>query len=1267
MFKKLSSIVATAALLITGLAATPAMADIPAAASTSLANVDNSAIFPMATYNVAPVPAGQNQVNVALETQMTSALLSTYANKTLSYSIAVSDPSGNTLLNSNTVMTPPSGTSFFPSMSFSFSGKCSAMHIWQPATSAVFPADTSDCAGTAYANISITAGKGNTLATGDYTLTFLLKIDGSTIAVGTAGMTNNTSRMTLHYNTNTFTLPAGVATGNQYANICADTSKLVVGHLVKASMLLDGASQSFAGIQFNSRSGSYSDSGIRTGGGSGAAGITVTDYDVSHGFFARISNTIQSPAAGSHTAEYRLWDDTTSTDVSGSCKPQKPTAPVLTFDGTQVTGSVTFPSDVMPNNNASGTCVFYDAAAPTVKIASVYVMQSGMSSYNCALTTGITVGHSYFAKLIISFYDVDSDPSDATNTVAVTAPGYNVTTSYAGNVLAGKFVKVNSNSIAVDATATRVNTYPDGANGVYEMSSISTGGQNSPPAVTNVNVSRVTSTGADSTIGGTGKISIPVSGFTLYSFLGGFGLYGANRDKFVVSVGGADGNGMSQTGKATLYFGSSSSTTTTAVTIQASAAATACSTAVSGYSINVNTALSISPLSSNYASALALITCTKNVNFAGGTTGAVNLPVLMSIATDGTLTPLTALATPSDAENNFTVTGTSVNFSAATGAPMFTFVVKAGLATAFNQMTYQLTETPVATRLVRVDNAGALIGSAVDAGFDAGATYSLMQENTGTIYGAQNNAGVAKLITIGTTGGATLDTIDLSGAGITGATLQVTSGRISSSETYGYFLATNATNVAPVFIKLADKTATFGEKITFTKALGLGVASAYFIGSDKNLYWAATTTDSSTFQTLFKWVDPRYVAPVGPVPAVTSADTKYALNTPSAGSKITLTGTHLDIVTAATIGGVTATVGTKTATSLQLTIPSQSSAGAKDIVLTYADGTYTASVQLTYVGTGVAQTVTLGSIADTANAGDADITLSATAAITPSDAGTVSAIVWTSSTPSVCTVVAGKAHIVAAGTCTLTATAAANGLLAVGTATKTITVSAGTQTITLSAPANPQADLDGIDLTASASSGLALTFSTTTPDVCTVDAAGHVTAAVAGDCVVTASQAGNGSYAAASQSLTITFAAVTATPIVDNGDVAHPTALPKTGAFVTNGDASIAWNRTKGTLLVKVKVVYIGPITGTLNFKVGSKSYKCSVSFGVLKKQSSAKTLTLTSPSFCSGKTEKTQLALLKKIAANTVVNIKLVRDQRLPTTYGKIRLKTRTIYIKLG
>jgi hypothetical protein len=143
---------------------------------------------------------------------------------------------------------------------------------------------------------------------------------------------------------------------------------------------------------------------------------------------------------------------------------------------------------------------------------------------------------------------------------------------------------------------------------------------------------------------------------------------------------------------------------------------------------------------------------------------------------------------------------------------------------------------------------------------------------------------------------------------------------------------------------------------------------------------------------------------------------------------------------------------------------------------------------------------------------------------------------------------------------------------------------------------------------------------------------------------------------------------VLAVAVTGGGDTAaNPAVASTNGAYVTTGDSALSWNRAKGLLGFKILVQYTGPIKATLTFKSGSKNFTCAVSFGILKKQPKFKQTWLKSPNFCAGKKEKAQAAALKKIGANTTVKIVTVRELHTPATYKKVRVKNRTIYVKLG
>jgi uncharacterized protein (TIGR03437 family) len=137
-------------------------------------------------------------------------------------------------------------------------------------------------------------------------------------------------------------------------------------------------------------------------------------------------------------------------------------------------------------------------------------------------------------------------------------------------------------------------------------------------------------------------------------------------------------------------------------------------------------------------------------------------------------------------------------------------------------------------------------------------------------------------------------------------------------------------------------------------------------------------------------------------------------------------------------------------------------------------------------------------------------------------------VTFTSTTLTVCTVSGATVTIVAAGTCSITANQAGNSNYTPAAGVmQSFQVVVGAQTITFPALANVVLGTAPFALSASASSGLPVTFTSTTSTVCTVSGA-TVTVLAVGTCSITASQAGNASYAAApnvSQSFTVASAA----------------------------------------------------------------------------------------------------------------------------------------------
>jgi ribosomal protein S11 len=127
------------------------------------------------------------------------------------------------------------------------------------------------------------------------------------------------------------------------------------------------------------------------------------------------------------------------------------------------------------------------------------------------------------------------------------------------------------------------------------------------------------------------------------------------------------------------------------------------------------------------------------------------------------------------------------------------------------------------------------------------------------------------------------------------------------------------------------------------------------------------------------------------------------------------------------------------------------------------------------------------------------------------------AVGYTSLTPTVCTVSGATASLLITGTCIVRAAQTGSALYsAASLVAQSFAVALNPQTISFPAIIGTQYALGQVTLSATASSGLAVTVASTTPAVCTV-AGAPATASllIAGTCILQASQTGNSDYAAA--------------------------------------------------------------------------------------------------------------------------------------------------------
>lgn len=253
------------------------------------------------------------------------------------------------------------------------------------------------------------------------------------------------------------------------------------------------------------------------------------------------------------------------------------------------------------------------------------------------------------------------------------------------------------------------------------------------------------------------------------------------------------------------------------------------------------------------------------------------------------------------------------------------------------------------------------------------------------------------------------------------------------------------------------------------------------------------------------------------------------------------------------------------------------------------DANYSAAPQVQLnVGIGTATQVITGFAA---NPGAPVYTPGGSFALSATGGPSTSPVVFASTTPTVCTVSGNTANMLSGGTCALTANQAGDtNYSAAPQVSLNVTIAAATQTIT-NFVSNPTAPVYAPNGTFSVSasggaSGNPVVFASTSPAVCTV-AGSVVTMLAAGNCALTANQAGNASYNAAAQvTRTVTIGA--ATPVLSwignvvktvgepAFDLPNPTSSNPSGAFTfTSSNTAVATVSGR-------QVTIVGPGTTTL-------------------------------------------------------------------------------------
>ncbi len=217
-------------------------------------------------------------------------------------------------------------------------------------------------------------------------------------------------------------------------------------------------------------------------------------------------------------------------------------------------------------------------------------------------------------------------------------------------------------------------------------------------------------------------------------------------------------------------------------------------------------------------------------------------------------------------------------------------------------------------------------------------------------------------------------------------------------------------------------------------------------------------------------------------------------------------------------------------------------------------GTPTANDATNFTVQGLPQTITFG-----ANPGP--LTLGTVGASVSASASSSLAVTFTSTTPGVCAVGSGTGALtlLTVGSCIIAADQPGDATFAPAPqVTQTVVIGQATQTITFGANPGPLTfGTVGASVSASASSLLAVSYSSTTPTVCAVDAnTGVLTLITTGNCIIAANQPGDATFAPApqvTQTVVIGQATQTITFGANPGPITIGTATASVSATASSG------------------------------------------------------------------------------------------------------------------
>jgi hypothetical protein len=945
MFKKLGTAALTAAIALLGFQALPAQADPLDATPESFLSQSTNYSFDLSSQEAATIaiPSGVYSANLSRAWNLRQVELAAHAGETVSIVGTVTAPDGTV---SNIVPSDAGRSRWSVSLNISKTNGPGVSNMWNEGTITIPASDVSS--GTASISYYMTNYDNNNvkqpLAAGNYIFNPQLKI-GNTIVTTGASFTDPWSLTSNRYNYDvqgaTVTAPADATSAYLSAEVCVDSTKIAVGDVLTGKVFVDGTEKTGPMTDYSWR-------GYVNMGPSRMPGATVVQGDITNGLKVRFGKSISVTAGQTYALAYRIVNQS-GASVTGTCAAGKPAKPTLTFTNGSFSASGSLPSFA---DNMSNDCQLFDAAAPTVVVATVTNTYADMGTINCGFSgVGLVSGHSYFVK-IRGGYNMAakgewSDPSDS---VVKTAAGVSFTNPISGIANQGGKLSIISATTPADETGSPIVTTNDGANGAFVVSSESVADEFGGTIVGNFKVRHITAAGVDSSFAGTGALNVAPAAQS-YDTNGRFAWYG-NRDKFVFTnaVYPMMGNGGASV---KIVTGTMNSATVTTTNLTASVASAACVSAFgSGHSANQPggmmspPSVGLTPIAAPTAVPVYLLSCMKSYTISGMPT---TIPVyaLVTVADANTVTVVKAFQTPGANVNTGSVS-ISVNPSAGANDAAITVFARSSLQTG-PTTSMSTTDSRVIYTIKKDLTVATSTGTWTSVATEP--ALRLSQLNDGTIWGLlQEGASFRLLKVVGDNVTMTPITIDSNAAFTTNA-LTMPLGIQPGNSSSVVVVRQNSTS-APVAMGMANIDTATGNLTTsevarYTYADGPGAFSANLVDG-KNLYWLFNDAATSTKVTIARWRDPAYVAVVAvnqtitwtTSPAtMTAGGTTTVAATASSGLAVTYSSTDATKCTVnASTGVVTAvaTTGTCTITANQAGNDSFNAAPARTLAITIA-------------------------------------------------------------------------------------------------------------------------------------------------------------------------------------------------------------------------------------------------------------------------------------------------------------------------------------------